>query len=56
MKPIRQLTSGPYRYGSCATEGKTDRRQAVAARATIAVYCISPDPGILIVSGVRIAH
>ncbi|MGW6511424.1 hypothetical protein ACWGCP_28505, partial [Streptomyces niveus] len=22
----------------------------------IAVYCISPDPGILIVSGVRIAH
>ncbi len=56
MKAMRQLASGPYGHGSCATEGRTDRRQAVAARAKIAVCCISPAPGILMASAVRPAH
>ncbi|MEU0524895.1 hypothetical protein [Streptomyces niveus] len=41
-RPIR------YGHGSCAVKGEKDRRQAVVARVTIAVYYVSADPGILI--------
>lgn len=53
---MRQLASDPYGHGSCAVKGEKDRRQAVVARVTITVYCLSPDPGILMVSVVRIAR
>ncbi|WP_381805419.1 hypothetical protein [Streptomyces niveus] len=50
------MASDPKGHGSCAVKGEKDHRQAVVARVTIVVDYVSPDPGILMVSVVRIAR
>ncbi|MGW6457207.1 type II toxin-antitoxin system RelE family toxin [Streptomyces sp. NPDC055078] len=53
---IRRLAADPYGYGSRALKGEQDRRQAVLGHAAIAVYYVSSDPTILLVTVVRIVH
>lgn len=53
---MRALAADPYGNGSRAVGGDQDRRQAVIGGAVIAVYYVSSDPGILMVTVVRVVY
>ncbi|MGK5545711.1 type II toxin-antitoxin system RelE family toxin [Streptomyces sp. URMC 127] len=53
---MRKLTADPYGHGSRAVGGERDRRQAVVGGAAIAVYYVSSDPSVLLVTVVRVVY